>query len=168
MIISEKNRWWLVLNDSFRDKDGRAIGVISKMMTFGVDHSQIYCNTGNSLKDGDLQHSSALAQSPEGDIEPNHPSEINPTADREVMVAPGGMCNTGYRLVSRTETKIASQPSYNIELYEIALLTNSMEMFWCFNKCESQSDRTVLSSSFSDDIQSENNENVLKIAHRIH
>ena len=34
-----------------------------------------------SLKDGDLQHSSALAQSPEGDIEPNHPSEINPNSD---------------------------------------------------------------------------------------
>ena len=34
-----------------------------------------------SLKDGDLQHSSALAQSPKGDIEPNHPSEINPKPD---------------------------------------------------------------------------------------
>ena len=34
-----------------------------------------------SLKDGDLQHSSALAQSPKGDIEPNHPSEINPNSD---------------------------------------------------------------------------------------
>ena len=33
------------------------------------------------LKDGDLQHSSALAQSPKGDIEPNHPSEINPNSD---------------------------------------------------------------------------------------
>ena len=34
-----------------------------------------------SLEDGDLQHSSALAQSPKGDIEPNHPSEINPNSD---------------------------------------------------------------------------------------
>ena len=34
-----------------------------------------------SLKDGDLQHSSALAQSSKGDIEPNHPSEINPNSD---------------------------------------------------------------------------------------
>ena len=34
-----------------------------------------------SFKDGDLQHSSALAQSPKGDIEPNHPSEINPNSD---------------------------------------------------------------------------------------
>ena len=35
-----------------------------------------------SLKGGDLQHSSALALSPKGDVEPNHPSsEINPNSD---------------------------------------------------------------------------------------
>ena len=54
------------------------------MMTVGVGHSRRYCNTipgMTSLKNGDLQHSSALAQSPEGDIEPNHPSEINPNSD---------------------------------------------------------------------------------------
>ena len=46
--------------------------LISSMMTVGVSHSRRYCNTGYgpSLKDGDLQHSSALAQSPEVDIEP--------------------------------------------------------------------------------------------------
>ena len=46
---------------------------MSTMMTVGVGHSRRYCNTGydqwTSLKDGDLQHSSALAQSPKGDIE---------------------------------------------------------------------------------------------------
>ena len=34
-----------------------------------------------SLKDGDLQHSSALAQSPKRNIEPKHPSEINPNSN---------------------------------------------------------------------------------------
>ena len=34
-----------------------------------------------SLKDGDLQHSSALAPISKGDIEPKHPSEINPNSD---------------------------------------------------------------------------------------
>jgi len=34
-----------------------------------------------SFKDGGLQHSSALAQSPKGHIEPNHLSEINPNSD---------------------------------------------------------------------------------------
>ena len=34
-----------------------------------------------SLKDGDLQHSSALAQYAKRDIGPNHPSEINPNSD---------------------------------------------------------------------------------------
>ena len=51
-----------------------------------------------SLKDGDLQNSSALAQAPKGDIEPQPSRQKlirNRTADREVMVAPGGMCNTG-------------------------------------------------------------------------
>ena len=35
-----------------------------------------------SLKDGDLQHSSALARSPNEIWSPNHPSEINPKLDR--------------------------------------------------------------------------------------
>ena len=63
-----------------------------------------------SLKDGDLQHSSALAQSPKADIEPNHSSNLVRirTADREVMVAPGGTA-IPVRPVSRTETKITSQ-----------------------------------------------------------
>ena len=34
-----------------------------------------------SLKDGDFQHSCALAQFPDGNIEPNHPAEINPNSD---------------------------------------------------------------------------------------
>ena len=38
-----------------------------------------------SLKDEDLQHSSALAQSPEGDIDPNHPSEINSKPDSQYV-----------------------------------------------------------------------------------
>ena len=44
-----------------------------------------------SLKDGDLQHSSALAQSPEGDIEPQPSRQKlirNRTASREATVAP--------------------------------------------------------------------------------
>ena len=34
-----------------------------------------------SLKDGELQHSSALVQSPKEIWSPNHPSEINPNSD---------------------------------------------------------------------------------------
>ena len=59
---------------------------ISTMMAVGMGHSRRYCSTGagmTSLKDGDLQHSSALAQSPKGDIEPNHQSEINPKPDSQ-------------------------------------------------------------------------------------
>ena len=58
---------------------------MSKMMTVGDSEWVTPGDTAipgmTSLKDGDLQHSSALAQSPEGDIEPNHPSEINPNSD---------------------------------------------------------------------------------------
>ena len=52
-----------------------------------------------SLKDGDLQHSSAFAQSPKGDIEPQpsvrNESEFGQPVVREATVAPGSMCNTG-------------------------------------------------------------------------
>ena len=50
-----------------------------------------------SLKDGDLQHSSALAQSPKKIQNPTIRQKLIRfrTADREVMVAPGGLCNTG-------------------------------------------------------------------------
>ena len=82
------------------------------------DRADPFCTsrTKTSLKDGDLQHSNALAQSPKGDIEPNHPSEINPKPDiqyldRERMVAPGGMCNTGQTSLRlcQTETIIAKR-----------------------------------------------------------
>ena len=59
-----------------------------------------------SLKDGDLQHSSVLAQFPKGDtyIEPQRSRQklirIR-TAEREAMVAPGGTAIPG-RQVSRT------------------------------------------------------------------
>ena len=34
-----------------------------------------------SLEDGDLQHSRCIGPISKGDIEPNHPSEINPNSD---------------------------------------------------------------------------------------
>ena len=67
-----------------------------------------------SLKNGDLQHSSALALSPEGDTRAQKLIRIR-TADREVMVAPGDTAIPGGP-VSRTETKITSQrpfPNHN-------------------------------------------------------
>ena len=75
--------------------------LISKMMTEWVTPGGTAIPGMTSLKDGDLQHLSPFSQSSKGDIEPNHPSEINPgatitsRADREVIVAPDGMCNTG-------------------------------------------------------------------------
>ena len=37
-----------------------------------------------NIKVRGLQHSSALVQSLEGDIEPNHPSEINPKFGQQI------------------------------------------------------------------------------------
>ena len=49
------------------------------------------------LEDGDLQHTSALAQSPKGDIELSHPSEINPNSDSRSRSEGRSRryCNTG-------------------------------------------------------------------------
>ena len=82
--------WLLGFYDSTRDND----------TTVGVGHSRRYCTAipgMTSLKDGDLQHSSALAQSPKEIYSPTIRQKLIRirTADREVMVAPGGLCNTG-------------------------------------------------------------------------
>ena len=69
---------------------------MSMMITVGVGHSLRYCNAGY-LKDGDPQHSRTLTQSPKGDIEPNHSSEINPNSD-SISRSDGRSrryCNTG-------------------------------------------------------------------------
>ena len=66
-----------------------------------------------SLKDGDLQHSSALTQSPEGDKEPQPSSQKlirNRTADRDVMVVPGGMCNTGQTSLRQRPRSLLNLP----------------------------------------------------------
>ena len=63
-----------------------------------------------SLKDGDLQYSSALAQSSKGGMEPNHPLEINPNSDSRSRSDGRSRryCNTAGRPVSMIETKITS------------------------------------------------------------
>ena len=69
------NRWWWLLGfyDSTRDKDDT---------TVGVGHSRRYCNTGYDQSQG-RRPSTLKCFGPisKGDIEPNHPSEINPNSD---------------------------------------------------------------------------------------
>ena len=71
-----------------------------------------------SLKDGDFQHSSALAQSPKGDIEPNHPSEINPNSDSRHL-----HFSTFNADVNRTVT-IAAVTNMVFENVEVQITTN--------------------------------------------
>ena len=74
------NGWMLGFNDSVHIKDDNCR---SEWVTPGG--AAIPGMT--SLKDGYIQRSSALAQSPEGDIEPNHLSEINPNSDNRSNAA---------------------------------------------------------------------------------
>ena len=65
--------WLLGFYDSTRDKDDT---------TVGVGHSRRYCNTGYNQSQG-RRPSTLKCFGPisKGDIEPNHPSEINPNSD---------------------------------------------------------------------------------------
>ena len=87
--------WMLGINDS----------PMSKMMTVGVGHSRRYCNTGYDQSQGRRPSTlKCIGSISKGDIEPQPSSQklirIR-TADREVMVAPGGIAIPG-RPVSRT------------------------------------------------------------------
>ena len=56
--------------------------LISKMITVGVGHSRRYCNTGYDQSQGRRPSTlKCIGSIPKGDIEPNHPSEINPNSD---------------------------------------------------------------------------------------
>ena len=68
---------WLVgclgFYDSTRDKDDT---------TVGVGHSRRYCNTGYDQSQGRRPSTlKCIGPISKGDIEPNHPSEINPNSD---------------------------------------------------------------------------------------
>ena len=98
---------WLVLNDSTRDEDDT---------TFGEGHSRRYCNTGYDQSQG-RRPSTLKCIDPvsKGDIEPNHPSEINPNSDSKQRSDGRSRryCDTGTRVdhslyVSRRETRITS------------------------------------------------------------
>ena len=90
-----------------------------------------------SLKDGDLQHSSALAQISKGDIEPNQPSEINPNSDSRSRSDGRSRRFVQYRVdhgVSRTETKITSSdlfPKYSSNDYSYYLKQAPFSIFAC-------------------------------------
>ena len=59
--------------DSTRDKDDT---------TVGVGHSRRYCNTGYDQSQGRRPSTlKCIGPISKGDIEPNHPSEINPNSD---------------------------------------------------------------------------------------
>ena len=87
-----KDGWWLVFNDSTRDKDDT---------TVGVSHSRRYCNTGYHQSQG--RRPSTLkciaSISRRRYRAPTIPSEINPPTGHsvrwEAAVGSGGMCNTG-------------------------------------------------------------------------
>ena len=66
--------WWLLgFYDSTRDKDDT---------TVGVGHSRRYCNTGYDQSQGRRPSTlKCIGPISKGDIEPNHPSEINPNSD---------------------------------------------------------------------------------------
>ena len=56
--------------------------LISKMMTVGVGHSRRYCNTGYDQSQGRRPSTlKCIGSISKGDVEPNHPSEINPNSD---------------------------------------------------------------------------------------
>ena len=65
--------WLLGFYDSTRDKDDT---------TVGVGHSRRYCNTGYDQSQGRRPSTlKCIGPISNGDIEPNHPSEINPNSD---------------------------------------------------------------------------------------
>ena len=66
--------WWLLgFYDSTRDKDDT---------TVGVGHSRRYCNTGYDQSQGRRPSTlKCIGPISKRDIEPNHPSEINPNSD---------------------------------------------------------------------------------------
>ena len=66
--------WWLLgFYDSTRDEDDT---------TVGVGHSRRYCNTGYDQSQGRRPSTlKCIGPISKGDIEPNHPSEINPNSD---------------------------------------------------------------------------------------
>ena len=84
--------------------------------TVGVVHSRRYCNTGYDRPQGRRPSTLKCIGSIyiRRYIEPNHPSEINPNSDsrsRSDGRSRRHCNNTGYRPVSRTETKMTtSQP----------------------------------------------------------
>ena len=65
--------WLLGFYDSTRGKDDT---------TVGVGHSRRYCNTGYDQSQGRRPSTlKCIGPISKGDIEPNHPSEINPNSD---------------------------------------------------------------------------------------
>ena len=70
--------WLLGFYDSTRDKDDT---------TVGVGHSRKYCNTGYDQSQGRRPSTlKCIGPISKGDIEPNHPSEINPNSDSRSMI----------------------------------------------------------------------------------
>ena len=67
--------WWLLrFYDSTRDEDDT---------TVGVGHSRRCCNTGyDQSQERRPSTLKCIGPISKGDIEPNHPSEINPNSDR--------------------------------------------------------------------------------------
>ena len=72
-VRESSTRWLLRFYDSTRDKDDT---------TVGVGHSRRYCNTGYDQSQGRRPSTlKCIGPISKGDIEPNHPSEINPNSD---------------------------------------------------------------------------------------
>ena len=98
--------------DSTRDKDDT---------TVGVGHSRRYCNTGYDQSQGRRPSTlKCIGPISKGDIEPNHPSEINPNSDSRSRSDGRSRRFVQYRgrPVSRTETKITSR-SFFFYLFEL-------------------------------------------------
>ena len=98
-------------------RHGSCWGFTTVPVTVGVGHSRGYCNTGYDQSQG-MRPSTLKCIGPifKGDIEPNHPSEINPNSDSRSSSDGRSRRFVQYRVdqfpVSRTETKITSLHKY--------------------------------------------------------
>ena len=101
--------------------------LISKMMTVGVGHSRKYCNTGYDQSQGPRpSNSSALAQSPRGDIEPIHPSEINPNSDSRSRSDGRSRRYVQYRVEQSQGQRPGSPPPLYLDIWWVSMVTQTI------------------------------------------
>ena len=117
-------RWWLLgFYDSTRDKDDT---------TVGVGHSRRYCNTGYDQSQGRRPSTlKCIGPISKGDIEPNHPSEINPNSDSRSRSDGRSRRFVQYRVdQSQGQRPRSLPPSYR--QYSVEFMFKHSRNKWCF------------------------------------